>query len=163
VSDQYSAAFTAAVTATLAQEGGYANDPADPGGETNFGISKKRYPSIDIKNLTQDEAIAIYFRDYWSPSRCDAFPFPIAMALFDIAVNGGAGVKWLQAALGVAVDGVLGPATIAAANAAPDPVAVVGHIMRRRAMYYVSLPTFASFGAGWIQRCFDIYRVAITP
>lgn len=158
---QYSAAFTAAVTATLAQEGGYVNDPRDPGGETNFGISKRAYPAIDIKALTRDDAIAIYFRDYWQPIHGDALPYPVALVLFDIRVNGGAGVKWLQEALGVTADGVLGPATLAAANASTDPAGLAGRILRRRVLFYSSLPTFAAFGAGWVQRAFDIYRLAL--
>jgi len=156
----YSAAFLAAVAITLAQEGGYSNNPADPGGETNFGISKRMYPSVDIKNLTRDGAIEIYHRDYWTPVRGDELAFPVALTLFDIQVNGGAPVKWLQQALGVTADGILGSGTIAAAHAATDARALAARIMRRRVMYWASLGTFAEFGAGWVQRAFDVYRAA---
>ena len=57
--------FEKAVEFVLRMEGGYVNDPKDPGGETNFGIAKKSYPGVDIKNLTEEQAEEIYKRDYW--------------------------------------------------------------------------------------------------
>ena len=60
-----------AISATLAHEGGYVNDPADPGGETKFGISKRAYPDVDIKSLTRQEAEMIYRRVYWEKAGCD--------------------------------------------------------------------------------------------
>lgn len=57
--------FDTAIEYVLQNEGGYVNDPADPGGETNFGISKRSYPNVDIRNLTRDGAKAIYLRDFW--------------------------------------------------------------------------------------------------
>jgi len=70
----------------------YENDPHDPGGETKFGISKKSYPNLDIKNLTEDEAKAIYFRDYWEPMQCEKYEPRLALAIFDTAVNQGTGM-----------------------------------------------------------------------
>ncbi len=84
--------FDTAVTAVLSYEGGYVNDPNDPGGETNWRISKRAYPNLDIKNLTRDQAIQIYRRDYWDSLECDRFPPLIAIALFDAAVNQGPSV-----------------------------------------------------------------------
>lgn len=158
----YSAAFLAAVAETLRQEGGYANRPEDPGGETNFGISKRAYPNLHIRALRRDDAIAIYHRDYWLPVHGDELPFPIALVLFDSRVNGGAPVRWLQEALGVAIDGVLGPQTHAALAAADIP-ALVGRVLRRRVLYLASLPNWSIEKKGWVQRCFDIHRVALTP
>ena len=57
-------------------EGEYSNDPNDPGGETKWGISKRAYPDLDIRNLTKADALAIYFRDYWTACDCDNIPFP---------------------------------------------------------------------------------------
>ena len=93
--------FDTAMTAVLGYEGGYVNDPNDPGGETNWGISKRAYPNLDVKNLTRDGAIQIYRRDYWDALGCDRFPSVIAIALFDAAVNQGpvAAVRILQRAL----------------------------------------------------------------
>lgn len=157
----YSAAFLASVNSTLAEEGGYAWNPKDPGGETNFGISKRQYPKTDIKALTRDEAIAIYYRDYWLTVQGDALPFPVALVLFDIQVNGGHPVKWLQQALGLTADEILGPHTLAAAQAHPDPKLLAARVLRRRVLYYTTLGTFSTFGSDWIQRCFDVYRVAL--
>lgn len=77
--------FDQAVAFVLAEkiEGGYVNDPRDPGGETKFGISKRSYPREDIKALTRDRAITIYKRDYWDKPGCDKLPPKLAVALFD--------------------------------------------------------------------------------
>ncbi len=105
-----------AISFVLEQEGGYTLDPNDPGGETNFGISKKAYPTLDIKALTIDQAKEIYRRDYWNPCRCDNLPFSFAIATFDMAVNQGTGsaIKTLQETFGVTADGIIGPVTMEA-------------------------------------------------
>lgn len=72
--------------------GDYVNDARDPGGETNFGISKRSYPRVNIRDLTRDDAVAIYRRDFWDASNCDALPAKLAVALFDCAVNQGPGI-----------------------------------------------------------------------
>lgn len=72
-------------------EGGYVNDPDDPGGETKYGISKRAYPHLDIKNLTKQEAHTLYLQDYWVPSRAGTYKFPLAMAVADSAVHHGVG------------------------------------------------------------------------
>src|SRR5690349_449891 len=114
--------FDQAFEALLGHEGGYVNNPADPGGETKFGISKRAYPGEDIRNLTLDRAKAIYLRDYWGPAGCDAAPDAIRFDLFDMAVNSGikAAMKCLQKAAGCGEDGILGPQTQRAV-AAMDP------------------------------------------
>jgi lysozyme family protein len=106
--------WDASIEFVLAMEGGYTLDPADPGGETNFGISKKAYPKLDIKNLTVDQAKDIYRRDYWSACRCEHMPFPFALAVFDMAVNQGTvkAIKTLQATVGVVADGIVGSFTL---------------------------------------------------
>jgi lysozyme family protein len=63
---QYPSEFLTAVERVLADEGGYVCNPSDPGGETNFGITKRSYPDLDIKGLTREDAIAIYWRDWWT-------------------------------------------------------------------------------------------------
>ncbi|CBY88586.1 hypothetical protein [Pantoea phage LIMEzero] len=113
-------------------EGGYTNLPGDPGGETNYGISDNRdgvrdgmvsgVPGapgpVPVKQLTHDQALAIYRRDYYAPIRGDALPLPVAVAVFDYAVNSGVGTaaKALQRACSVTVDGKIGPATVAQAK-----------------------------------------------
>lgn len=80
-----------AIAFVLSQEGGYVNDPKDPGGETNFGISKRSYPNLDIANLTIDDAKNIYQRDYWNTMGCNELSYPLDMIVFDTAVNMGIG------------------------------------------------------------------------
>src|ERR1044072_8557468 len=91
-------AFKSAVEIILAHEGGYSFDPRDPGGETNFGISKRQYPNLNIKDLTRERAKAIYFSDYWNKVRGDSLPFGVALVAFDYAVNAGVStaIKALQ-------------------------------------------------------------------
>lgn len=91
--------FARALGWVLKEEGGYANNPNDRGGETNFGISKGAYPDLDIKALTIRDAIAIYRRDYWLPSGASTLPWPSCLAVFDGAVQHGVDVSrslWSQ-------------------------------------------------------------------
>lgn len=145
--------FDAAFEALIGHEGGYVNNPKDPGGETKFGISKRSYPSEDIRGLTLARAKEIYERDFWRPVQGDFWPYPVAFNLFDGAVNSGAAqsIKWLQHAVGTLPDGKIGPATIAAVNAmASDRVAARYNGARLRFM--AGLPTWPSFGKGWARR-----------
>ena len=123
--------FEQAVALILKHEGGYVHDKNDPGGETNYGISKRAYPAEDIKALTPERAKALYRRDYWDAIRGPELPFPVALVVFDMAVNAGvsAAVKLLQRSVGATVDGKIGPQTIAktAAKRAQDvAVGLVG-------------------------------------
>jgi len=121
----YPAAFERAVARVLVDEGGYADNPSDPGGATKFGISKREYPQLDIAALTRADAVAIYYRDWWQRYRYSQLPGPVAAKVFDLAVNIGPAhaVRCLQRALRacgrrLAEDGALGRATaIAAAGA----------------------------------------------
>jgi len=81
--------FEKAVDFVLQREGGYVNHPNDPGGETNFGICKRTYPKIDIKNLTRSDAIEIYRTDYWKKSGADKLDDALSLVHFDTAVNAG--------------------------------------------------------------------------
>lgn len=83
--------FESCVEFVLASEGGYVNDKYDAGGETKYGISKKSYPDVNIKDLTLDEAKEIYMRDYWDACGCDVLPEPLDVVVFDTAVNMGQG------------------------------------------------------------------------
>ncbi|MBI5328869.1 MAG: hypothetical protein HZB80_11375 [Deltaproteobacteria bacterium] len=81
--------FERAIDFVIKQEGGYVNNPADPGGETNYGISKKAYPALDIKNLSQDAAKEIYKKDYWSKAGCESAEWPMCVVILDAAVQHG--------------------------------------------------------------------------
>lgn len=158
----YSDAFQTAVTRVLAAEGGYVNDPNDPGGETNFGISKRSYPGEDIAGMTSERATEIYYRDYWQAVRGDELPFPIALVLFDCAVNQGVktSIRFLQSALKLTEDGVIGTQTLEAASQG-DAKGLAGRFLRRRVIGYSTLAGWERYRASWVQRCFDAHRVAI--
>ncbi|MDQ5908049.1 MAG: hypothetical protein QG599_140 [Pseudomonadota bacterium] len=149
----------------LAEEGGYVNHPTDPGGETNFGISKRAYPHLNIAGLTQADALAIYHVDYWDKIQGDAFPDGLALLLLDTAVNMGpaTAIKLLQRTLKLNEDGRMGPLTITAAcKALPH---LLGHYSAERALRYASTPNITTFGRGWYRRLFRLYDRArsLTP
>jgi len=143
--------FDIAFDRLLGHEGGYSNDPNDPGGETNWGISKRSYPNVDIKALTRDGAKAIYLRDFWQPLG-EAHP-AVKYQVFDFAVNGGlpTGLRKLQAAIGVADDGHWGPLS-AAALAKMELNDVLLRFNAQRLRYYTSLGKWPNFGKGWTNR-----------
>lgn len=140
----------------LKWEGGYSNHPEDPGGETKFGIAKKFYPKLDIKNLTREEAIAIYKRDYWDKNNMAEIPIYLRLAYFDCVVNQGAGaaVKILQRALGVTPDMIFGPKTRQALL--NEGVGVVQKFLSERMLHYTRLHHFDTFGRGWTKRLIDV-------
>lgn len=143
----------------LSHEGGYVNDLRDPGGETKFGISKRSYPDVDIKNLTREAAIAIYKQDYWDKLQADRFPPAVAYQLLDSAVNSGIGqsIRFVQRAVGVADDGVIGPVTLAKLLST-DPHDVVMKFLAERLDFLARLNKFDVFGRGWVRRIADNLR-----
>lgn len=157
--------FNEAVEIVLAHEGGYVNDRADPGGETKFGISKRSYPNLDIANLTREDAISIYRRDWWDRYSYGEFDdADVAIKVFDLAVNVGPSPahKMLQRAVcaaegrrSLAVDGIIGPQTIAATNAAYGRW-VLAALRAEAAAHYRRLiernPALAKFERGWMNR-----------
>lgn len=160
--------FEKAVAVILAHEtggradGGYTNDPKDPGGETRWGISKRFNPSVDVRNLTRAQAEEIYRQKYWLPLRCDEMPYAVALHVFDAAVNPGQGwaAKALQAALGVATDGRLGNVTMAALAKA-DALAVCEELAAQRQVYFALRPTAPRFGLGWARRVVKTHSYAL--
>lgn len=153
--------FEACMAEVFKHEGGYVNDPHDPGGETNLGISKRSYPKEDIRNMTRARAAQIYRRDFWDKLRCDELPDGLDLVAFDAAVNSGPsrGAKWLQQALGVAADGKVGMATIGAAKNTYAPAAVMRAIGFRRA-FLKTLPTWERYKNGWNKRLDSVEAVA---
>lgn len=147
------ARFDAAFKALIDHEGGYVNHPKDPGGETQFGITKRSYPHLNIRDLTLDDARAIYRRDFWDRLQCDALPLAARFQVFDAAVNSGPGnaARWLQAAAGVAQDGLIGPATRQAIDAM-HPAALVARFNAARLLFMTSLSTWPTFSRGWARR-----------
>ncbi len=156
-------AFDKALAFVLKHEGGYVNDPRDPGGETNFGICKASYPSVDIKALTRDAAAAIYRRDYWDRAGCGNLPPGVAVLHFDTAVNQGPGAaaKFLQLAAGVEADGKIGPKTLAAVQRAKS-ADLLTEYTARRADHYGRLPHFPTYGLGWMRRLSACLALALS-
>jgi len=146
--------FDQAFDALISHEGGYVWNEKDPGGETKFGISKRSYPSLDIKKLTLADAKSIYLRDFWQRAQCDKLHPDLAFTVFDAAVNSGIGqaVRWLQRAVGVADDGVIGPLTLAQINREQDTSAIQARFSGHRLEFMTKLSTFDTFGRGWSKR-----------
>lgn len=144
--------FDEAFDRLLGHEGGYVNDPRDPGGETNWGISKRAYPAVNIKALTQADAKAIYRRDYWAPVRADELPDTVRFDVFDAAVNHGVSqsAKWLQRAAGANPDGVIGAQTVASARAAGSQL--TAHFNGYRLQFYTDSSNWSTYGKGWARR-----------
>ena len=146
-------AFDNALTNVLRHEGQFSNDARDPGGETKFGISKKAYPDLDIPNLTVREAATIYRRDYWTPIKGDQMPEPIAIAIFDAAVNMGVdrAIRIFQQSMGIKVDGILGVTTLKFAARAD----ALSKFTAQRILAYTGIRNFDLYGRGWIIRAVE--------
>ena len=155
--------FSRALAFVLKNEGGYSNDASDAGGETKFGISKRNYPDLDIANLTEEQAAAIYGGDFWAPYA--SFPDRVATKVFDMAVNMGhkQAVTILQralrccGALNVKDDGILGPVTKSAVQIANQDLLIVA-LRSESAGFYRLLaaqnPSQQKFLNGWLKRSY---------
>lgn len=155
--------FDACLSEVLAHEGGYVNHPADPGGETNMGISRRSYPREDIRGMTRVRAAQIYRRDFWHPVRGDDLPPGLDLVAFDAGVNSGVsrGAKWLQGALGVAQDGRIGPQTVGRAQGPIDGVAVIQAACAARMGFLRGLRSWRTFSRGWTRRVASVEAAAV--
>ncbi len=155
--------FENAIERILGHEGGYVNDPNDPGGETKFGISKRSYPDVDIKNLTRDQAKAIYRRDFWNKVSGDVLHDGVAYQTLDFAVNSGieTAVRYLQRALGVADDGHFGPVSAKAASEMSESDQIM-RLNAERLDFMRKLKVWPSFGKGWAGRIAENLRYGAT-
>ena len=160
------AAFEAAMARLLAHEGGYVNDPDDPGGETRYGISKRSYPDLDIRNLSKAKATAIYRRDWWDRYGYGEFRHgKVGAKIFDLAVNMGASPahKILQRALravGITLkdDGIIGERTLAAERVASgDSVlaAIRSEAAGRYRLLVALKPGRHKYLKGWLARAYE--------
>ncbi|PZP42424.1 MAG: hypothetical protein DI601_18425 [Azospirillum brasilense] len=159
--DSAEARFDRCLALVLQQEGGFVNDPQDPGGATNMGITRDvlsafrdRAVSVDeVRDLSRAEAREIYRARYWTPMRCADLPPGIDLCVFDFGVNAGPSraVKLLQRAVGVTADGSVGPITLAAAQAL-ETERLIASFSEARLAYYRSLDGFSRFGRGWTNR-----------
>ena len=154
--------FKEIIEKVLEHEGGYVNDPKDLGGETKYGITKRFYPDVDIKNLTIAQATEIYKKDYWDKNRVESLPQNLWHIYFDMCVNMGkrTAVKVLQRAAvnkgkNIEVDGGLGPMTIGALKGVE-----LDRVRAFRVKYYVDLitarPEQEKFFLGWFRRATEV-------
>lgn len=166
--------FSSALSAVLKHEGGFVNHPADPGGATNLGVTigtARRLgidvdgdgdtDIIDIKLLKPSDAAKVYRAEYWNKVRGDDLPSGVDYAVFDFSVNSGVSraAKYLQALVGVAQDGVIGPKTLAAV-AAYDPAKLVERLCDRRMTFLRNLKHWSTFGRGWTSRVEGVRELA---
>lgn len=162
--------FDDALARVLVHEGGYVNDPRDPGGATNKGVTQAVYDDWrrshglsprTVRLLGEAELEAIYEGRYWDAIRGDDLPAGVDYAVFDLAVNSGVNraARFLQRAVGVTEDGKIGPVTLAAVRGTP-PLLLVREICKQRLAFLRSLSTFDRFGKGWSRRVADVQTVA---
>jgi len=157
--------FDQIIDRVLAHEGGYVDDPDDPGGETKYGISKKAYPKVNIKGLTKEDAKGIYKKDYWDRYKMENLPPELRYIYYDMVVNMGirnAG-KVLQRAANnknskanrIKIDGMVGPATLKAVK-----IVEAERLRSERVLYYAKLvikkPIQYKYWYGWFKRSIEV-------
>ena len=149
--------FDTAFDLVLKHEGGYSDHKSDPGGKTMYGVTERVAREAgykeDMRELPLDLAKRVYLERYWKPVRADDLPPSIRYAIFDAAVNSGPAqaALWLQRALGVKADGVIGPITLKAAYAA-NPDALRMRMLSQRLRFMAGLSNWPAFSRGWAIR-----------
>ncbi len=159
-----------AIRHVLDVEGGYVDNPYDRGGKTKFGISQRQYPHLNIQALTLDQAIEIYRKDYWIQYDCHNLPPAFGVFLFDSVVNHNpkTAVRFIQRALRITSDGIIGPHTLGAARRAsvmPGFDEIFAMAFTYRADYYhdlmVANRSQERFALGWFKRLFKLQKFII--
>ena len=149
--------FDIAIEIILHHEGGYVNDPDDPGGETNMGITKRDFPHLDIKNLTVHQAKAVYRDKYWNAVRGDRISNQeVANQMFDFAVNAGVNraTKVAQKIMKISADGIFGDQTLGNINSTD----FVSNYKLERITFYTKLAkrkTLRKFLYAWVRRALE--------
>jgi lysozyme family protein len=160
--------FDSALAHVLKHEGGYVNHPADPGGMTNLGVTKRVWEEwvghdVDektMRSLTPEMVGPLYKKKYWDKVKGDDLPSGVDYVVFDAAVNSGPGraAKWLQACVGVEQDGGIGPKTLAAVKTFEGDL--IGDYNKRRLSFLSDLPHWGTFGKGWSRRVASVQNDA---
>lgn len=167
--------FPTALREILRQEGGYVDDPRDNGGATNLGVTLQTarengldmdrdgdVDKADVRNLSDAAVSKLYRAKFWNACECDKLPSGLDLMVFDLSVNSGPtrARRMLQQALGVTVDGVLGPKTLDAAQRA-DTRYTIEQMRMLRERFYRSLADFQHFGNGWLRRLAGVYAASL--
>jgi len=161
--------FEECLALVLKSEGGFVNNPSDPGGMTNLGVTKVTYEGYvnrhvdeaEMRSLTPDLVAPLYKKMYWDRIKGDDLPVGVDYCLFDLAVNSGVGKagKLLQMALDLPADGIIGPLTLRALQNR-DPHEIVEQICEERIAFLQSLGTWNTFGKGWGRRVAEVEQHA---
>lgn len=168
--------FDKAFDLVMKSEGGYVNDPADPGGETNLGVTKaawmsylgvKELPINTMRELTKEKVKPFYKKMYWDKVCGDDLPSGIDYLAFDFAVNAGTGqaAKFIQRAVGVVADGAIGPATMEKVIKTASVDLLIGFSTQKENFYkdiVARKPTQSKFLNGWLSRTASVEKVART-
>lgn len=162
--------FARALSLVLKSEGGWSDNPADPGGATMKGVTIatfRRYidpqgTKDDLRHITDAQLAKVYREQYWNAIGGDQLPDGVDYATFDFAVNSGPGraAKYLQMTVGVPQDGQIGPSTLQAIQARPAS-AVINSLCDLRLAFLKRLPTWTTFGKGWSERVRSVRFAAL--
>lgn len=153
--------FDECFAALIAHEGDFADLEHDPGGKTRYGVTEAVARGAgftgDMHKLPLSLAKTIYRSQYWDAVRVDELPDGVRYYVFDAAAASGVrqSILWLQRALGVAADGVLGPLTLAAAHVA-NPDRLKARLLSQRLRFMAGLSNWSSFSRGWSRRVADL-------
>lgn len=165
--------FNKAFDRVIGHEGGFTDDPKDRGnwtsgtcgvGEckgTKYGLAAMTYPTLDIRNLTLDQARAIYKRDWWDKLGMDKYPPALAYQMFDASINHGSGraIHFVQKAVGTKADGIIGSKTLAAIDAI-DKNDLLLLFLAERLQYFTEVKTWKTYCTGWTRRVVQNLRYA---
>ena len=161
--------FEECLELVLKSEGGFVNNPRDPGGMTNLGVTKVTYEGYvnrhvdeaEMRSLTPALVAPLYKKMYWDRIKGDDLPVGVDYCLFDLAVNSGVGKagKLLQMALDVPADGLIGPMTLRALESR-DPEEIIQQVCQERLDFLQSLGTWGVFGKGWGRRVAEVEQHA---
>jgi lysozyme family protein len=163
--------FDSALKMILKSEGGFVNHKLDPGGMTNLGVTKKVWEAWvgkavgekEMRALTPATVAPLYKKQYWDAVKADELPTGLDYLMFDFAINAGLGraIKTMQKAIGTNPDGAIGPKTMQALKDA-DQADLIAKFSMEKELFYKSLPTFATFGKGWMRRVAEAQSHAVT-
>jgi lysozyme family protein len=163
--------FEQCLALTLKHEGGWVNDPHDPGGETNMGVTKRTYEDWvghevapgSLKTLTVADVEPIYRKKYWDACKCDQLPAGVDFVVFDFAVNSGVtwAIRYLQNCSGSESDGLIGPKTLAAVQS-KNPVDLCECVCDNRLAFLKKQPTWPRYSKGWSRRVASVRKASLS-